>query len=48
MTCQVILEFKVEPERIDATRAWFRQAPPDTRAYEGFATLHIAQNQEIS
>ncbi len=44
MTCQVILEIKVKPESVDATRAWFRSVLPDTRAYDGFVTLHIAQN----
>jgi quinol monooxygenase YgiN len=46
MTCQVILEIKVKPESIDATRKWFRSVLPDTRAYDGFVTLHMAQNQD--
>ena len=46
MTCQVILEIKVKPESVDAARAWFRSVLPDTRAYAGFVTLHITQNQD--
>ena len=46
MTCQVILEIKTKPDCVEKTRAWFRSVLADTRAFDGFVTLHIAQNQD--
>ena len=46
MTCQVILEFKVKPDAIEKVCAWMRKILPDTRAYEGFVSLSMVQNQD--
>ena len=46
MTCQVILEIKVKPECVEPARAWFKSVLPDTRAFDGFVTLHMGQNQD--
>ncbi len=46
MSVQAILELKAKPDCVEKTRVWFREVLPDTRAFEGFVTLHMIQNQD--
>ena len=46
MSVTVVLEFEAQPDKVAAVRELFRKLLPDTRAYEGFESLTVHQNQE--
>lgn len=46
MSVTVVLEFQTQPDKVDAVKAFFRKVLPDTRAYDGFESLTVHQNQE--
>jgi quinol monooxygenase YgiN len=45
MSVTVVLEFQTQPDKVDAVKEFFRNLP-DTRAYDGFESLTVHQNQE--
>jgi len=46
MSVTVVLEFQGKPDKVDEIKEFFRKVLPDTRAYEGFESLTVHQNQE--
>ncbi len=46
MTCQVILEFHVKDSAIEDLRAWLQRILPDTRAFDGCASIAVTRNQD--
>ena len=46
MSVTVVLEFQTQPDKADEVREFFRKILPDTRAYDGFESLTVHQNQD--
>jgi quinol monooxygenase YgiN len=46
MSVTVVLEFQTQPDKVNAVKEFFRKLLPDTRAYDGFESLTVHQNQE--
>lgn len=46
MTCQVLLEFSVKDDAIEALRTWLRRILPDTRGFDGCVSIAVTQNQD--
>ncbi len=46
MSCQVILEFNVKNESIEAARSWLKRILPDTRSFDGCISIAVVQNQD--
>jgi quinol monooxygenase YgiN len=46
MSVTVVLEFHTQPDKVDAVKEFFRKLLPDTRAYDGFESLTVHQNQD--
>ena len=46
MSVTVVLEFQAQPDKADAVVKFLRAVLPDTRAYNGFESLSLHQNQD--
>ena len=46
MSIVVFLEFRVKPEAIEETKAFFKKILPDTRAYAGCQGLDVYTNAD--
>jgi quinol monooxygenase YgiN len=46
MSVTVVLEFQAKPDKVNEIKEFFRKVLPDTRAYDGFESLTLHQNQE--
>lgn len=46
MSTFVLLEFETKPDKVEAVKDFLKSVLPDTRAYEGFESLVVHQNQE--
>lgn len=46
MSVKVVLEFQAAADQVDAVKKFLRAVLPDTRAYEGFESLTVHQNDD--
>ena len=46
MSVKVVLEFQTAADQVDAVKKLFWEALPDTRAYEGFESITMHQDQD--
>ena len=46
MSVKVVLEFQTAPESVEDVKEFLRAALPDTRAYDGFESLTVHQNDD--
>ena len=46
MSVKVVLEFQTTPDNVQSVKDLFRSVLPDTRAYDGFESLTVHQNEE--
>ena len=46
MSVTVVLEFQAKADKVDEIKEFFRKVLPETRAYDGFESLTLHQDQE--